>query len=327
MKYFRLSREVALILIEQLEPLLPQPRRDEAIPNFKKILMLLFHFAHGTYQTPAGISAVISMSQSSVSRALHEVLPVFIQSITPTYIKFPQTSAEAQRFSIPVFPGVFGLLDGTHIEIVTPANSIEQPSRLYRNRKGTTSLNVMAAVTVDHRYLSVNARFPGSVHDSAVWQLSQTRAHIVENYMAGRPIGILLADRGYPCEPWLLTPIENARSNSAQAYNRALTQHRKEIELTFGETKNCWRCLLRHRVMHYAPEVAAMIIVCCMTLHNIRLMYNVNSIELNESEASEESDLEEDPQPPPDNHRHHQESSWLRTGRISRDNYIQRHFQ
>lgn len=238
--------------------------------------MLLFHFAHGTYQTPAGVHLATSISQSSVSRALHEIRPVFIEHMMPEYVRFPRTALEAQTYENPTFPGVIGAVDGTHIEIVTPADSVDELARLFRNRKGILSLNVMAVASFSHKYLAVNARYPGSVHNSAIWQLSQTRAFLMQNFIAGTPIGVLLADRGYPCEPWLLTPDEDTATESVRAYNRALKDLRKEIELTFGETKNCWRCLLRHRVLHYSPK--AWITCFCMTLHNIRLAFNVNTV-------------------------------------------------
>lgn len=319
-----------MLLVQEIEPFIPVPQRDDAIPGFKKILMLLFHFGHGTYQTPAGIHSAISMSQASVSRALHEVGPVIIQHLMPQHIRFPRSSIEAERYATSqIFPGVFASVDGTHVEIVTPTNRVEDPSRLYRNRKGTNSLNVMGVVSHDHKYLAVNARYPGSVHDSAVWQLSKARSCLLQNFIAGTPIGFVLADKGYPCEPWVLTPIENATTESARVYNRAHKDLRKEVEMTFGETKNTWRCLLRHRVLHYTPEVASMIVCICMTLHNYRLTYNVNNFDGDDydSDASENSDLEDDLQPPREDFRPNGHgTAWLNEGRNTRNEFINRYF-
>lgn len=150
----------------------------------------------------------------------------------------------------------------------------------------------MLVTTFDHKILAVNARFPGSVHDAAVWQLSTTRATLLTNFTSGRPIGILLADREYPCEPWLLTPIERETSASIQAYNRTLKAHRKEIEMAIGEIKNCWRALLRHRVLQYSPEVAGMVVYCCSTFHNFRKAYNVHLFE-SDSDSGSDSDSDE----------------------------------
>lgn len=43
------------------------------------------------------------------------------------------------------------------------------------------------------------------------------------------------------------------------------------VELCIGLLKARWRCLLRHRVLHYEPTKCAKIINACAVLHNLCL--------------------------------------------------------
>ena len=43
------------------------------------------------------------------------------------------------------------------------------------------------------------------------------------------------------------------------------------MERCFGLLKAHWRCLLKHRTLHYHPHVASKMVVACCVLHNIAL--------------------------------------------------------
>ena len=76
------------------------------------------------------------------------------------------------------FPGVVGLVDGTHILIQRPSE-IEAD---YINRQFYHSINVQAICQPDGTFSVVLARFPGSVHDSRIWKISGAGMY-VENEM------------------------------------------------------------------------------------------------------------------------------------------------
>lgn len=98
----------------------------------------------------------------------------------------------------------------------------------------------------------------------------------------------MTGDSGYGLEPWLMTPITDAPDGSAEArYTQNHTSTRNCVERMFGLLKNVWRCLLRHRVLHYKPVVASYIITTCAILHNIRLDYNVIDVEFDIDEEDE----------------------------------------
>lgn len=74
---------------------------------------------------------------------------------------------------------------------------------------------------------------------------------------------------GYPTRPWLLTPILNPQPGGEERYNEKVCSVRNTIERCNGVLKNRFRCLLKHRVLHYSPTVAAKIVNSCVVLHNM----------------------------------------------------------
>lgn len=77
-------------------------------------------------------------------------------------------------------------------------------------------------------------------------------------------------DSGYALRPWLLTPVINAAQRSPEdRYNVAHRRIRSLIERTNGLLKMRFRCLLKHRILHYKPDVASRIVNACVVLHNM----------------------------------------------------------
>ncbi|KAE8291474.1 hypothetical protein D5F01_LYC11082 [Larimichthys crocea] len=69
--------------------------------------------------------------------------------------------------------------------------------------------------------------------------------------------GVLLGDRGYACQPYLLTPFTDPQE-AQQAYNHAHAMTRARVEMTFG--------LLKARLHKLR---ACDITVACAVLHNV----------------------------------------------------------
>ena len=112
----------------------------------------------------------------------------------------------------------------------------------------------MFIVSADLRILAMNARYPGSVHDSAIWSTSQIRAHLMNNYENGDHSSWLIGDSGYPLEPWLMTPIEGAFGDHERNYNIAHRSSRNVVERFNGILKSIFRCLFSERALHYDPK-------------------------------------------------------------------------
>ena len=236
-------------------------------------------FAGGSYQLDVGGNYTVGLSQPSVSRAIHEIIDAFnTPFMLNRFIKFPQTIEELtnirQRFFIKFgLPGIIGCIDGTHVSIVTPIEN----EHLYINRKRYHSLNVQIICDEELKITNVNARFPGSTHDSFVWQNSNIFTFLRDLPREHRGRYYLLGDSGYPLRAWMMTPIlpEPPAGSPEANYNARIRTIRSSVEMCHGKLKNRFRCLLKDRTLHYSPVTAGQIVNSCAVLHNICIGNNV----------------------------------------------------
>nr|XP_055062748.1 putative nuclease HARBI1 [Misgurnus anguillicaudatus] len=112
--------------------------------------------------------------------------------------------------------------------------------------------------------------------------------------------GFLLGDRGYPCQPTLITPYPEPDQGPQQRFNVAHCRTRARVEMTIGLLKARFQCLRHLRV---TPERACDIIVACVVLHNIAIIRG------EQHPALHIQDPEEDPIHPSD----------FQDGRVLRD--------
>ncbi|KAB0794565.1 hypothetical protein PPYR_11404 [Photinus pyralis] len=248
------------------------------------------------------------MSQPSVSRCIKEVN----EAITHFYhlIKFPTTNEEYERekqgfMRMPNgFPGIIGAIDCTHVGIIAPpVDDVQFPAIICNSNL---------------KILAINARFPGSVHDSGIWATSAIRRELMVKHEEGNSCW-LLGDSGYPLEPWLMTPLLAPNLNEAERrYNNAHRSVRNVIERLNGVFKGRFRCLNRHRILHYSPVNAAKIINSCAVLHNLCIE--------REGEPYLDEQIEENPYLIDNDDEHHMNNNLLHQGRAVRNRIIRTHF-
>lgn len=94
------------------------------------------------------------------------------------FIQFPQSVDEIQRLQDELqhhtgFPGAFAIVDGSLIALARVLNELEHS---FVSRKGFHAINTQFVVDVNMRFLSVNARYPGSTHDSLIWRASMVNS-------------------------------------------------------------------------------------------------------------------------------------------------------
>lgn len=85
-------------------------------------------------------------------------------------------------------------------------------------------------------------------------------------------------DSGYALRSYLQTPIINPEpepNTPEYRYNTKQMCTRSIIERCNGVLKMRFRCLLKHRVLHYEPTMACKIINACIILHNMCIANNV----------------------------------------------------
>ena len=180
----------------------------------------------------------------------------------------PADKAEVKTkfYELAHFPGVLGLVDGTHVRIQKPSENEAD----YVNRNFYHSINVQAICQHDGRFIDLLARFPGSVHDSLIWKLSQAGIYIENNFSVGEHI---LGDSGYMLRPYSLTPYRQPASLSQSNYNYAHKRTRVLIEQTFGRWKRRFHCL--HGEIRMNPEKVCKIIIACAVLHNMAIIWKL----------------------------------------------------
>nr|CAH7729495.1 unnamed protein product [Callosobruchus chinensis] len=178
--------------------------------------------------------------QSTVSRVIKKITRR-ISAHCRHYIKFPEnlqaTTAQFQRTVN--FPGIIGCIDCTHVVISSPV-------------VGGPDLEIYDIV----------ARYPGSYHDSNIFNRSSMKIQLDRRLLSG----YLLGDAGYPLWRYFLTPYRDPRTPAQIRYNEAHSKTRNSVECLFGSLKRKFSCLR----LGFANEVnICYIIVSCATLYNI----------------------------------------------------------
>lgn len=194
-KTFRLNAETTLQLIDKILLSNPnlEPKNTLGIPFHLKFLAALHFFGHGNYQKPTADNRLFAMSQSSVSRSISIVTKELVK-LAEVFIKFPTTNEEIASTKMHFLsklrmPGIIGAIDGCHIAIQQP--SAKKNGYLYYNRKRYYSLNMLAVCDANMRITYADASFPGSVHDSAIWSMSDLKSHIQRQHITGNRMEVI----------------------------------------------------------------------------------------------------------------------------------------
>uniref|UniRef100_A0A0A1WVH7 Putative nuclease HARBI1 n=1 Tax=Zeugodacus cucurbitae TaxID=28588 RepID=A0A0A1WVH7_ZEUCU len=303
-KNFRVNKRAFTYILREYENVCGNDKRQGSLSPKLKLAACLRFFATGNYQHCIGKDFNINVAQSTFCGILEEVLNCLEYRLCSRWISNYMTDSEELESKTFFFvkskiPGVTMAVDGTHIKIMAPKGD----KHLYYNRKGFSSLNVM--IVCDHkmqiRY--VCAKYPGSSHDSHIWDLSDMKSISATNYRRGNA-NLILGDKGYPLQPWLITPFrEPITCLRKRRFNTRHAKGRIIVEKTIGLLKSVFRCLCSERGLHYEPFKAARIVNFCCALHNIRLNFNSNEtfnepyLDTTENEYSIDDDNDLDDMP------------------------------
>lgn len=119
-----------------------------------------------------------------VSRYIAQYSEIIAENLAAVYIRFPQNDVDRaavktlffQRYRV---PGVLSIIDGTHIVITAVPTHMENA---YVDRNGDHSVTTQICCDADLRITNINARFPGSTHDSFVYRGSNLNTHLERLY-------------------------------------------------------------------------------------------------------------------------------------------------
>jgi hypothetical protein len=189
-------------------------------------------------------------------------------------------------------PCTIGAIDCTHVKISKPHINGDE----YVNRKQYPSINVQATCDSREWFTSVNAEWPGSVHDSRIFKNSDICSYLKSISVSGTTV--LLGDSGYGIAPWIIVPFPNPVGDVQRYFNRIYAKERVVIERCFGQVKRRFPCL-GYKLRVATDRVSGMI-VACFVLHNTAKYLNddddfveVNAInEVDQGAAPELSDIQ-----------------------------------
>lgn len=134
------------------------------------------------------MDALACLSQTMISKYIGKYSEIISQRLGAVYIKFPQTKNEITNIKMGFedknnFPGVIGVVDGTHVALSAVPNAIEIP---FVNRKQIHSINVQIICDARLYITNINARYPGSTHDSYIFRTSQANIFLEQYFRAHR---------------------------------------------------------------------------------------------------------------------------------------------
>jgi len=147
----------------------------------------------------------IGVHKSTASRRVKLVSHV-IATLRLQFIKFPDIENNIKKlkqdfYNIAKFPMVIGAMDCTHIKIKSPGGD---NAEAYRNRKGFFSINVQTICDANLKIQDIVARWPGSSHDSTIFNNSEIRRKFEMGEMSNN---LIVADSGYAQRNYVMTRL------------------------------------------------------------------------------------------------------------------------
>lgn len=269
---FRLKKQTVMSLLQQIgHNFEPITNRNQSISSINQLLVTLRFLATGAYQILLGDD--MHIHKSTTCRIISKVIPQ-IAALHNAYIVMPQNTVEVAELKnsfheIAGFPSVVGCIDCTHVRIRSPGG---ENAEQYRNRKGYFSYNVQAVCDANLRIINIDARWPGSTHDSSIFRASSLHLRFTQGEFTN---SFLLADSAYQQKKFILTPFLHPQNIAEERYNRAHIRTRNCIERCFGVLKRRFPGLSMG--FRTKKETTLASIVACAVLHNmaIKEMENV----------------------------------------------------
>jgi len=274
----RMSKPHFLELVDMIRPHAiersSQVRRD-VIPLEKRVAIALYYLKDQGSLLMTGNTFGIAKSTTSV--VIQEICGILAEKIAPELISFPNSKADVEKSSCMFlerfgFPQVIGCVDGTHIPIRQPSENAHD----YFSYKMCYSINCQAICDAYGKFIDVEIKWPGSVHDARVFANCEVQKNLSagnfklfhKELLDGREYvpQLLLGDPAYPLLPYVMKEYDHCNSNEQVVFNTMLRSARNQIECAFGRLKARWRILNRAMDIHikHVPNV----ILACFVLHN-----------------------------------------------------------
>ena len=170
-----------------------------------------------------------------------------------------------------------GALDRKHVIIVKPKKS---GSKFY-NYLGSFSINLMAIVDADYKFVMVDVGAYGSNNDGGIFISSNIGQQVIFNKdlfpppqnLPGTTTKIncsIIADAAFPLRNNIMKPFpSNDAANLCDqeyVYNYRLCRARRVVENAFGILAACFRSF--HRTIGLSPQMTRHAVLATIVLHN-----------------------------------------------------------
>nr|CAI5846202.1 unnamed protein product [Callosobruchus analis] len=274
-------RQGLLFVLENITANISHPtQRNHAVSAEIMLLVTLRYLATGSFLVVVG--DFVGIDKSTACKIVYKVCRA-IAGLHTTFIRMPVTDDEAhinsnRFYNIARFPRCIGAIDCTHVRISSPGGN--QPE-IFRNRKNFFSFNVQAISDAELKIQNIVCRWPGSAHDSFVFNNSNIRAKFergeYKDYM-------LVGDSGYGIRSFLITPLEKPRTAAENLFNESQTRTRNPVERCFEVWKRRFPILavgIRLKI-----EKVEAVVIATAVLHNIACILNEEMPDVNPEEAA-----------------------------------------
>ena len=249
--------------------------RKDTIDLSKRVAITLYYLKdQGSMQMTANTFGV---ARCTVGQIVKEICTILSKHLGPKMIQFPVTKEEVLEGTTNFhkafgFPQVIGCIDGTHIPIKQPSENAHD----FYSYKLCYSINCQAVCDFSGKFINVEVRWPGSVHDARVFANCDIQKGFAngklkmfyKELLPGEECvpQILIGDPAYPLLPYVMKEFDHCKSNEEVIFNQLLRGARNQIECAFGRLKARWRILTRpiDIPVKDIPNLA----FACFVLHN-----------------------------------------------------------
>ncbi|XP_041458998.1 putative nuclease HARBI1 [Lytechinus variegatus] len=259
-KYYRFTRQGVMRIIDLIQDrIAPLTERSHSIDSRLQVFVALNFYATSDFYS--SVQKEHGVSSASVCRIVARVSEALANLKDEVITWRPVVEKQREFMETSGFPMVVGAVDCTHIWL--DGSPLGDTEYAFINRKGWHSINVQYISDAKYNIINVSARWPGSVHDSRVFENSA----VGQSFQRGELEGVILGDSGYPQRSWLMTPFRNPQTPAERAYNRSHMRGRVVVEQTNGQIKKKFPCL--RRGLRVEPKKACTIIVACTVLFRL----------------------------------------------------------
>ena len=293
---FRMTKDNVLRLSNLIKHHLEKENnRGHPLLPLQQLLLCLHHLGSASFQRATGDTMGVTQFGAWVS-----IVRVYdaILLLEPDFLTFPDAAEQAgtamrmlERFKI---PRLSLAIDGTHIRFEEAPRGFPDnlhTKKMYTNRKNYDSINLMV-IANDRRICAIDSRWPGSAHDSRVWNMCSAKPIIEEqnDYF-------IVGDSAYGISEVLTKPfserelnneVDQARRRRKILFNRRLCGARTVMsENIYATLKRRWPVLKNMR--HHMKLAQKAIKVVCI-LENICREWNDDLPEDEEDIADDNGD-------------------------------------